>query len=64
MKLGVLDSILDALVNEFYADKPFLDFGTSMLDYGCTLNADLIRNKESFGARATVYDSYELILEM
>jgi Acetyltransferase (GNAT) domain len=60
MKLGVLDSILDALVNEFYTDKPFLDFGTSMLDDGRTLNADLIRNKESFGARATVYDSYEL----
>jgi hypothetical protein len=45
-----------------YLDKPFLDFGTSMLDDGSTLNADLIRNKESFGARATLYDSYELDL--
>jgi hypothetical protein len=62
MKLGVLDSILDVLVNEVYLDKPFLDFGTSMLDDGSTLNADLIRNKESFGARATLYDSYELDL--
>ena len=41
-------------MNEVYTDKPFLDFGTSMLDDGCTLNADLIRNKESFGARDSV----------
>jgi hypothetical protein len=62
MEVGVLDSILDALVNEVYVSKPFLDFGTSMMIDGRTINADLVRNKESFGARATVYDTYQMEL--
>ncbi len=61
--LGALDCIMDALLNEVYADKPYFDFGISTLENGRTLNADLIQNKESYGARATVYDFYELSLE-
>ena len=63
MKLGALDYLLDVLVNEVYMDKPYVDFGTSMTDDGRKLNTDLVRNKESFGARATVYDFYEVDLE-
>jgi len=64
MKLGVLDFIMDVLLNEIYIDKPFHDFGTSTMDGGHTLNAGLIQNKESYGGRATVYDTYELSVEM
>jgi hypothetical protein len=63
VKLAALDCLLNVMVNEVYVNKPFLDFGTSMMEGGCKLNADLIRNKESFGARATVYDFYELDLD-
>ncbi len=54
---------MDVLLNEVYRDKPYFDFGVSTVDNGRTLNASLIQNKESYGARATVYDFYELSLE-
>ncbi|MGO8818884.1 MAG: GNAT family N-acetyltransferase [Terriglobia bacterium] len=60
--LGALDCIMEVLLNEVYAAKPYFDFGISTVDNGRTLNADLIQNKESYGARATVYDFYELSL--
>lgn len=63
MKLGAMDYLLDALVNDVYVGKPYVDFGISMIEGGRKLNAELVRNKESFGARATVYDFYELNLE-
>jgi len=61
--LGVLDCIIDVLLNEVYADKPYFDFGISTVENGHTLNTGLIQNKESYGARATVYDFYELTLD-
>ena len=60
---GVLDYILDILLNEIYLEKPYFDFGISTVDEGRTLNEGVIRYKESYGARATVYDFYELNLE-
>jgi hypothetical protein len=60
--LHALDLILDHLICERFRDKRFFDFGISTTDGGRTLNEGLIRNKESFGARATVYDWYELSL--
>lgn len=64
MKIGALDLVVDVLMNDFYREKPYIDFGTSMLENGRTLNTGLIYNKESCGGRATVYDSYELDLKM
>ncbi len=64
MELGAFDCIMDVLMNEVYVDKPYLDFGISMTDEGRKLNAGLVQNKESYGARTTVYDFYELNLEM
>jgi hypothetical protein len=60
--LGAPDFIMDALLNDVYRDKPYFDFGISTVDNGRSLNHGLIQNKESFGARATVYDFYELNL--
>jgi hypothetical protein len=57
---SALDAILDRLLREEYRDKPYFDFGISTERQGCHLNAGLIENKESYGARAIVYDTYEL----
>jgi hypothetical protein len=61
--LGALDAVMDVLLNGVYREKPFFDFGTSTVNNGRTLNHGLIQNKESYGARSTVYDFYELGLE-
>jgi hypothetical protein len=53
------DAVLDHLIRERYRDKRFFDFGISNERDG-SLNEGLMRNKESFGARAVVYDAYAL----
>ena len=63
MRVGALDYLLDTLIHDIYAHKPWLDFGISMTRDGQKLNLKLAQNKESFGARTTVYDFYELNLE-
>jgi hypothetical protein len=57
---SALDAIMDHLLNEVYRDKPYFDFGISTEADGRYLNHGLIENKESYGARAVVYDRYEL----
>lgn len=59
-ELAAHDCVMDELLNEVYAGKAYFDFGISTEDRGRTLNAGLIENKESFGARAVAYDHYEL----
>jgi Acetyltransferase (GNAT) domain len=59
-ELPALDCVLDGLLNETYADKPYFDFGISTEDGGRALNVGLIENKESYGARAVAYDWYEI----
>lgn len=56
-----LDFLIDYLLKRVYPDKPYFDFGTSMNKDG-TLSAGLILNKESYGARAICYDSYQMAL--
>jgi hypothetical protein len=62
--LGALDAVMDVLLNDVYGEKPYFDFGSSTVENGHSLNPGLIGNKEGYGARATVYDFYELNLEM
>jgi hypothetical protein len=57
-----LDLVLAHLIGERHRDKPFFDFGISTVEGGRVLNGGLIRNKESFGARATNHDFYRLRL--
>jgi hypothetical protein len=61
-KLGALDLICQYLLSERYVAKRYFDFGISNEDNGLYLNSGLIRNKESYGARATVFDRYSLDL--
>jgi hypothetical protein len=61
-RLGALDLVLDYLINDYYADRQYFDWGISTEQDGRYLNVNLIENKESFGARAIVHDFYELEL--
>jgi hypothetical protein len=58
--LSALDAVLDHLLEETYAAKPYFDFGISTERNGTHLNVGLIDNKESYGARAVAYDHYEI----
>jgi hypothetical protein len=54
------DLILDFLIKEYYLDKEYFDFGISTEKDGYYLNQGLIQYKESFGARAVIYDHYSI----
>lgn len=57
-----LDLVFSVLLNEYYVDKPFFDFGTTTLDGGRSINIGLSDQKEGFGARTVVHDRYEIDL--
>lgn len=57
-----VDFLFHCLINEVYKDKMYFDLGTSVECGGQILNEGLIYQKEGFGGRAVVYDTYELVL--
>jgi len=59
---GALDLLFDTIIHSFYADYPFIDFGSSVEDGGTVLNEGLLFQKEGFGGRAINYDTYEIKL--
>jgi hypothetical protein len=61
-KMYAIDYIFDFLINEYYVSKKYFDFGISTEKEGRFLNVGLVRQKEEFGARAVVYDTYELVI--
>jgi Acetyltransferase (GNAT) domain len=61
-EVGAADLIIGSLVEGLYAEKRFFDFGISTERAGAYLNEGLAENKQGFGARAVVYDFYELEL--
>jgi hypothetical protein len=58
-----LDAVIDHLLEVEYEQKRWFDFGISTTEEGRALNEGLVRNKESYGARAVVYDTYWLDLD-
>ena len=60
--IGAQDIIEDYLINEYYKDKRYFDFGISTIKLGKELNEGLLTRKEGFGASAINYDFYELII--
>ena len=40
--------------------RRFLDFGINTEDHGRFLNTGLLRQKEGYGARSTVYTAYTI----
>lgn len=57
---GALDLLFDHLINNIYNNKKYFDFGTSTENNGHFLNQGLISQKEGFGARGIVYDTYQI----
>jgi hypothetical protein len=62
-KIGAQDIIEDYLINEYYRNKKFYDFGISTTKMGRELNQGLLDRKEGFGAAAINYDIYEVIVK-
>lgn len=59
---GAIDMVIDYIINTAYADKQYFDYGTSTENKGQYLNESLIYQKEGFGGRGIVYDTYTINL--
>lgn len=59
---GALDLLFDYLINQKNWKARYIDFGKSTEDSGNYLNTNLIHQKEGFGGRGVVYDTYEWTL--
>lgn len=59
-KYGALDLLFDYLITNTYRNKPYFEFGISTENNGIYLNEGLIHQKEGFGGRGIVYDTYLL----
>ena len=57
---GAVDFLFDYLIHIYYKEKSYFDLGTSVEEGGKILNEGLIFQKEGFGGRALVYDTYEI----
>lgn len=60
--LCALDGLFAHLIDDVYTDKQYIDFGISTEDNGHILNEGLIFQKEGFGGRGVVYDTYRILL--
>lgn len=58
-EIGALDFLLHHLLSTDWIQGRFFDFGTSCLESGLILNEGLAAQKEGFGGRGIVYDTYE-----
>lgn len=58
--VGALDAIIDFLISTYETDDIIFDFGISTENDGLYLNQGLIRQKEGFGGRSIVHDSYRI----
>lgn len=59
-ELGSLDYLYHHLITNVFAEKDFFDIGPSHEENGTRINEGLLFWKESFGAKTTVQDYYEI----
>lgn len=59
-EIGALDLCISEIISKFSTSKQFLDFGISSENGGLVLNSGLISQKEGFGARTLVYQTWKL----
>ncbi len=57
---GSLDCLFDYLIHTVFKDKKYFDFGVSNENNSLNLNKGLLYWKESFGARTSVYETFEV----
>ncbi|NDV94666.1 GNAT family N-acetyltransferase [Dysgonomonas sp. 521] len=60
---GATDLLVDHIVNTAYPGKKYFDYGVSTENGGEYLNESLIHQKEGFGARGIVYNTYTINLQ-
>lgn len=59
-QLGALDLAISTVLNGYQGTKLWLDFGISTENMGRYLNEGLISQKEGFGGRTNVYETFAL----
>ena len=59
-ELGSIDYLYHYLITEIFKDKHYFDFGPSHENDGKQINQGILFWKESFGAKTTVQDWYEV----
>lgn len=59
-ELGSIDYLYHHLITEVFKDKHYFDFGPSHENDGTQINQGILFWKESFGAKTTVQDWYEV----
>lgn len=59
-EIGALDLAISTVIDLYKDNKSFLDFGISSEENGLILNEGLISQKEGFGGRSIVYQTFEL----
>ncbi|MFC5436116.1 GNAT family N-acetyltransferase [Rhodanobacter umsongensis] len=62
-QLDALSLLLAQLIEDTYASRRHFSFGISTERHGQVLNGGLVAQKEYFGARAVVHDTYEWPLQ-
>ncbi len=63
-EIGALDLLVSEQLTLYTGQKDYFDLGTSMGDSSTGLNEGLVSQKEGFGGRAVMYDTYELAFNM
>lgn len=61
-EIGALDFLYHKIIYDDFAGFEYFDWGRSTEDDGHILNEQLIFQKEGFGGRTVIYDSYEYTL--
>ncbi|MBR3950786.1 MAG: GNAT family N-acetyltransferase [Bacteroidaceae bacterium] len=61
-KCGALDMLFTHLIEQEYCTCRYFDFGISTEEGGQYLNRGLLSQKEGFGARGTIYETYRITL--
>lgn len=58
-EIGALDLLFDYIIQQHKWNALYIDFGKSTENCGKYLNTNLIHQKEGFGGRGVIYDTYE-----
>ena len=59
-KIGGLDLLIKTVMDNFADSKTYFDFGISSENNGKYLNTGLISQKEGFGGRTAIYQTWEI----
>ena len=61
-EIGALDLTISTVIENYKDSKHWLDFGISTEDAGRYLNEGLISQKEGFGGRTNIYQTWKLVI--